>query len=56
MKRKGLSLVEIEYKKLLKPELKVALAEGDADRAAAFAKALARLRRKELALQDRGTR
>ena len=46
--RKGLSLVEVEYRKLLKPELRNAINTGEPERAAAFAKALAKLRRKEL--------
>jgi len=47
----GLSVVEIEYLKLLEPELKAAIENGEPGRAASFAKELARLRRK--AKQDR---
>lgn len=43
----ALNLVEIEYVKLLEPELKEAISNGEPDRAASFAKELARLRRKE---------
>lgn len=48
-RRKGLSVVEVEYRKLLRPELKNAINIGDPERAAAFAKALAKLHRKEIA-------
>lgn len=44
----GLTIVEIEYRKLLRTELKQAINAGEPDRAAAFAKELAKLRRKEL--------
>jgi len=47
--RRGLSEVEIEYRKMLLPELDKAVRSGEPERAAAFAKALAKLRRKELA-------
>jgi hypothetical protein len=53
--RKGLTIVETEYKKLLRPELRNAINSGDPERAAAFAKELAKLRRKELST-TRGTR
>jgi len=44
----GLTIVEIEYRKLLRTELKQAINAGEPDRAAAFSKELAKLRRKEL--------
>jgi hypothetical protein len=43
----ALNLVEVEYVKLLEPELKAAIESGEPNRAASFAKELARLRRKE---------
>jgi hypothetical protein len=49
--RKGLTIVETEYKKLLRPKLRNAINSGDPERAAAFAKELAKLRRKEIAHQ-----
>lgn len=42
----SLSIVEIEYLKLLEPELRQAIEDGEPNRAASFAKELARLRRK----------
>ena len=50
-KVKGLSVVEREYLKLLKPELRQAIKEGDPLRAASFAKEIARLQRKKLQAQ-----
>lgn len=50
----GLTIVEVEYVKLLEPELKRAIDNGEPDRAATFAKELARLRRK--AKSDAGGR
>ena len=47
-KKKGLSIVEIQYLKLLKPELQQAIKEGEPQRAASFAKEIARLQRKKL--------
>ncbi len=41
-------MVEVEYQRMLQPELKKAVSNGEPERAAAFAKALAKLRRKEL--------
>ena len=43
-----LSVVEVEYVKLLKPELQQAIEQGEPERAAAFAKEIARLQRKKL--------
>jgi hypothetical protein len=45
-----LTCVEIEYMRLLKDELNVALRKGEPERAAAFSKELAKLRRKEIRL------
>ncbi|MBL7145828.1 MAG: hypothetical protein ISS76_16440 [Phycisphaerae bacterium] len=45
---KGLSIVEVEYRRMLLPELEKAVSSGEPERAATFAKALAKLRRKEL--------
>jgi len=42
----ALTIVEREYLRLLEPELKAAIDNGEPDRAACFAKAIARLRRK----------
>ncbi len=42
----SLSLVEREYLRLLKPELHKAIEAGEPDRAASFAKEIARLQRK----------
>lgn len=42
----SLSLVEREYLRLLKPELHKAIEAGEPERAASFAKEIARLRRK----------
>jgi len=50
-RRKGLSVVDVEYRRALQPELKNAIHNGEPERAAAFAKALAKLRRKELAVK-----
>lgn len=47
-RKKVLSVVEREYLKLLKPELRQAIKEGDPLRAASFAKEIARLQRKKL--------
>ncbi len=44
-------MVEVEYRRMLQTELKKAVSNGEPERAAAFAKALAMLRRKELAGQ-----
>jgi len=44
----GLTVVEQEYLRLLRPELRQAIKEGDPVRAASFAKELARLQRKKL--------
>jgi hypothetical protein len=41
-----LTIVDREYLKLLKPELAAAIRNGDPDRAASFARELAKLRRK----------
>lgn len=46
--KSGLSVVEVEYVKLLKPELQQAIEQGEPKRAAAFAKEIARLQRKKL--------
>lgn len=46
--KSGLTVVEREYLKLLKPELRQAIKEGDPGRAASFAKEIARLQRKKL--------
>ena len=43
----GLNVVEKEYLKLLKPQLADAIRSGEPDRAASFAKELARLQRKK---------
>ena len=43
-----LTIVEKEYLKLLKPELADAIRSGEPERAASFAKELARLQRKKL--------
>jgi len=43
-----LSIVEREYLKALKPELRAAIKDGLPERAASFAKAIARLERKKL--------
>jgi hypothetical protein len=45
-----LTCVEIEYMRLLKDELNIALRKGEPERAAAFSKELAKLRRKEIRL------
>ena len=42
----GLSIVEREYLRLLRPELRRAIKEGEPERAASFAKEIARLERK----------
>jgi hypothetical protein len=39
-------MVETEYLRLLEPELRAAIENGEPDRAASFAKEIARLRRK----------
>jgi hypothetical protein len=44
----GLTVVEREYLKLLQPELRQAIKEGEPIRAASFAKEIARLQRKRL--------
>jgi hypothetical protein len=44
--KKGLTIVERAYLRSLKPELKKALADGAPERAATFAKVVARLIRK----------
>lgn len=44
----ALNIVEKEYLKLLKPQLADAIRSGEPDRAASFAKELARLQRKKL--------
>lgn len=49
-----ISAEELEYLKLLKPELQQAIEQGELVRAASFAKELARLRRKELQLSSKG--
>lgn len=46
-----LGAVDIEYRRLCERELRLALQTGDSDRAASFAKALAKLRRKEIRLE-----
>ena len=57
MERKNaLSCVEVEYRKLLKKELTKAIDNGEPDRAAAFSRELAKLRRKELRLLAAGVR
>lgn len=43
----GLNVVEKEYLKLLKPHLAEAIRSGEPDRAASFAKELAKLQRKK---------
>lgn len=42
----SLTMVETEYLRLLKPELEAAIENGEPERAASFAKEIARLRRK----------
>ena len=54
MRHKGLTIVEKEYLKLLKPELRRAIREGDLQRAASFAKEIARLQRKKLQEKGKG--
>jgi len=44
-----LNIVEREYLKALRPELRRAIESGEPERAATFAKAIARLQRKRLA-------
>lgn len=48
-----LSVVEREYLKALKPELRAAIRDGLPERAATFAKAIARLERKKLRASGR---
>ncbi len=43
----ALTILDREYLRLLKPELAAAIRDGEPERAASFAKALAKLRRKE---------
>ena len=50
-----LTCVEKEYEKVIRPELKKAIREGEPDRAASFAKELAKLQRKKLC-QKKGAR
>jgi len=47
-----LTVVEREYLRLLKPELRQAIKEGDPGRAASFAKEVARLQRKKLQARE----
>lgn len=47
-----LSVVEREYLKLLKPELQQAIEQGEPERAASFAKEIARLQRKKLQQEE----
>jgi hypothetical protein len=46
--KSGLTVVEREYLRMLRPELRLAIKEGDSGRAASFAKEIARLQRKKL--------
>ena len=46
-KKNRLTVIEREYLKLLRPELRQAVKEGDPTRAASFAKEIARLQRKK---------
>jgi len=52
----ALSVVEREYLKLLKPELAQAIQSGDPNRAATFARELAKLRRKSMKLAPKTIR
>jgi hypothetical protein len=53
-KTMSLTIVEKEYLRLLKPQLADAIRNGEPDRAASFARELARLKRKKLKPQKRG--
>jgi hypothetical protein len=44
----GLTVVDREYLKLLRPELATAIRNGEPDRAASLARAIAKLRRKTI--------
>ncbi|MBN2457320.1 MAG: hypothetical protein JXB29_12425 [Sedimentisphaerales bacterium] len=51
-KTKGLTIVEQEYLKVVRLELRQAIKEGEPQRAMSFAKEAARLQRKKLASKE----
>lgn len=52
-KKRGLTVVEREYLKALRLELRKAIQDGEPDRAATFAREVAKLRRKQIKGVDR---
>jgi hypothetical protein len=53
--KSALNIVEREYLRALRPELRRAIQGGEPERAAAFARAIARLERKRKATQEGAT-